>query len=234
MLEQVCKSVLPPQSIVWQQHTLEAGIEAIRQRLRPLEARRSGVSPDPSLCHPERSEGSVGWQPVPAAGGSRYAAGTPVPATSDGGVGPVGRGLCPAPIAEGAGDTEPGLRQPLRGRSRLLIDPACATLIREFNLYRRREHQEGTDLQPRPIKELNRPFAKSYRFLRRGCLLAEFRPRDASHKPPLKLFDPGERTCSEHRIDESDRFVKQRPVTAMYTVRKRREHDLLIARRNAF
>ena len=153
VLEQVCKSVLPPQSIVWQQHTLEAGIEAIRQRLRPLEARRSGVSPDPSLCHPERSEGSVGWQPVPAAGGSRYAAGTPVPATSDGGVGPVGRGLCPAPIAEGAGDTEPGLRQLLRVRSRLLIDPACATLIREFNLYRRREHQEGTDLQPRPIKE---------------------------------------------------------------------------------
>lgn len=85
VLDQVCKAVLPRQGVVWQQHALEAGIEAIRQRLRPL----------------------------------GQAAGLPA--------------------------SDPAVR--------LLVDPACACLIREFHLYRRREHQEGTDIQPHPIKE---------------------------------------------------------------------------------
>jgi len=42
-----------------------------------------------------------------------------------------------------------------RGPVRLLVDPSCATTKLEFNLYRRREHREGTNIRPEPIDENN-------------------------------------------------------------------------------
>ncbi len=65
----------------------------------------------------------------------------------------VGRGFHPAPEVAGRGSPALQERPSEAAQPRLLIDPGCRQTIREFNLYRRREHVEGTDTQPRPVKE---------------------------------------------------------------------------------